>query len=127
MGVSDFMRFNPSQCLLPKEGPMSLRYLVTFVAASTEKIELLQRFQDKTVSIIQTVYFYNPNNFPVIVISDDTNQTLIFPPNKFGYIPIMVSEQGNIRLTSEGAGNLELHFINVPVYPIIADIVSLIL
>lgn len=122
-------RYSPSNCVLPNEKPTSIYYVASFNNEKSGRIELIDQFRNESVSSIQTMYFYNRNDFGVLLTISDTRQQLYISPNTQGYIPIMIDDSGFIDITSNIniSGTIDFHFINVPIYPIVLPTVSTIL
>ena len=126
--IREIGRNKISNCGLPSEKQKSIKFEVNYNDGQRTTINLIDFFTNKTISFAQTIYFYNPNNIGVTLIVGDTSQRIFIPPLKCGYIPILVGDDGIIDVIPQGNGttNLDLHIINVPIYPIIFDVVSMI-
>lgn len=126
--VNGGARYSPSNCILPKENPKNVLFSIDIGDGGSTQLSLKQLL-DEVVTGFQTLYFYNRNNVGIEVTVSDTSQTIYVPPNTAGYIPILVGNDGFLDLKPDGVGAnaVELHFINVPVYPVLIPLVSLVL
>jgi len=107
--------------LVPKEGPKALALNAPFTSSNTSfLIDFTLTQTQSFISIIQGVYINNYLNDDVLTMTiQGTNQTLTFPANSMGYLPLLVSKPSQITVSSQGQVTVQLIFLNVPVPAII--------
>lgn len=117
-------RFSPSNCELPLEGIIAIKTDIVYDDDAVVDVSLFDLIQDGTVTSFQTLYYFNKDANPVTAICLDTDQQFVIMGSTFGYMPILVTKEGKFKFTVTGGGKLELHFINVPIYPMNITIIS---
>jgi hypothetical protein len=122
--TSTAKRFSPSNCELPLEGVQAIKVDIVYDDDADVEVSLFDLLQDGTVSSFQTLYYFNKDPNWVKVVCKDTDQQFTIPGSAYGYFPILVTKEGKFVFTVTGGGKIELHFINVPIYPINIEIIS---
>ena len=125
--VSGLKRYSPSNCELPLEGIIAVKTEIVFDETADVEVSLFELIQNQTATTFQTLYYYNDTPNAILAVSLDTDQKFAIPANSFGYMPILITKEGRILFKLVGDGRLEVHFINVPIYPINNPIFSLLL
>jgi hypothetical protein len=118
----DYPVFN---ALVPKEGPRVVPAQFDFTAASSYAVDLSNVQQRGYLSLVQTLFIYNPGTVPVTVTFDVAGQQIVFPPQSEGYVSVLVTNPPKCTVESTGgASNVGVFFINVPVSQNIWPIVT---
>lgn len=102
---------------IPKEGPKALPLGIPFSDTKLIfKLNFLLTMGQQYMSQVQGVYVDNAaNSEPVTFNVGVINQTLEFPANSQGYIPLLVPKNAELTVASEGAVTVRMIFLNVPV------------
>lgn len=120
----DYPVFN---ALVPSEGPKVVPAQFDFTIASSYSVDLSDLVFRKYITLVQTLFIYNPGTEPVTITFDVAGQNIVFPPQSEGYVPVLVTNPPKCTITSVGgASNVGVFFINVPmpsnIWPIVTYI-----
>jgi hypothetical protein len=103
--------------LIPPEGPKAIPVNIPFssLGAGSVLVDFTLAFQQKKVSVIQTVYINNLNGSGrVTLVSQETGQSISAAAGAQAYVPIMAGREPKFTVTNQTADDLQLAFINVP-------------
>ncbi len=103
--------------LVPKEGPRCVPFVVPFAtAAGPYLIDLQQMVASKRMTVCQSIFIDNTgNDSPLIVNVGGSNQNIVCPSEAQGYFPILTPALPRFTIDTQGTGNVQVIFINVPV------------
>ncbi len=103
--------------LVPKEGPRCVPFVVPFAtAAGPYLVDLQQMVASKRMTVCQSIFIDNTaNDSPLTVNVGGSNQNIVCPSEAQGYFPILTPAIPRFTISSEGSGNVQVIFINVPV------------
>lgn len=103
-----------------EEGPRCIARVFNFTGANIILGDnLTMEIAEQQISFVQTIYFVTPVGMAVTLFLEQTEQTLLLPASSCGYIPILAGGGPHFRYTPSGAGQLLVHYINVPMPAII--------
>lgn len=103
--------------LIPPEGPKAIPVTVPYASlgAGDVLLDFTLVFQQKKISVIQTLYMNNVNGSGrITIVSTETGQSISVAAGAQAYIPIMAGREPKFIVTSQTADDLPLAFINVP-------------
>lgn len=106
---------------LPAEGPIAVPQSADHQIATETELDLTQAINDKIISFISGAWVDNSANAQALTITcSGTNQTIIFPASKQGWVPLMVTNPPVFNLSQSLPGGIvNLIFVNYPVFPYI--------
>jgi hypothetical protein len=111
-----YLSFGTWNQLVPKEGPKALPIPLDFTVQQSYEIDFGIIAQAAQLEHIQCIYIDNKDNSqPVTIVTDIIGQTLVCPPQRQGFFPIVIaSNSPKIIVTSIGGTNCTLIVMNVP-------------
>jgi hypothetical protein len=118
MNVNSIPIFNMT---LPAEGPVSVPMNFDMALLTSYDIDLTQAINDKVISFISGAWVDNSDNAQALTITcDGTNQAIIFPASKQGWIPLYITNPPKLRIEQAAVGGfVKFLFVNFPVFPYI--------
>jgi hypothetical protein len=116
-------KVNVFNMTLPAEGPVTVPVNQNMADALEYEIDLTQMIEAKWVSYFSGVYIDNSaNDQPLTILVNSTYQSVTFPANKQGWVPLLVPNPPVFTLSQAVLGGLvKLQFVNFPVWPYIID------
>lgn len=104
------------------ELPTQLLLTADFSSIDEYTADLSGLVQNGKISAVRSVFFDNARNgAKAIMTIENTNQTLVFPANTQGYLPVVMNTDIRFRLNGTAALNniLKLTLLNFMVQPFI--------
>lgn len=105
---------------LPKKAPTAVPVLLDFSTDLTNELDLTFVIEQGWVDFISGVFINNTSNeILTIQVQGGTNQTVPFPANTAGYVPLLFSNPPKVNITSPSviSGTIQALFYNVPMLP----------
>lgn len=101
---------------VPKEGPLCVPMTVDFTTSTSIALDFSYLFNRAFLSQILAVFVDNSQNTAALTLYlQDSNQTLTWPANSAGYLPVLQGSNLKFIASSTGALVVEMQFINFPV------------
>lgn len=115
-----FARFGSFNQVLPKEGPKVFGFNLDFRTLGSQDVDLSLQVQQEFISFVQGWFIDNSLNAAAVSISTTgTNQGIRIPAGKQAYMPMFITDECKLTITTTPAANLIVPFYvtNVPVMP----------
>lgn len=113
---NQFVDFPIFAQLIPREGPKAVPFNLDFTVTQSYVVDLQNQQSRSIISLVQAIFVDNSaNTSPLSIMADVVGQTLIFPPQSQGYLPILVPNPPKLTFTSPGGSdNVKIILLNVP-------------
>lgn len=118
--ASSFVRLGTHNMVLPPEGPKVYPFVLDFRTQGSNTIDMIAEIQRGFISFVQGLFIDNSlNGQQLTAVADQTNHSIIVPPNSQMFMPMFISDSARITFTTTPAGNLTvpIEVTNVPVMP----------
>lgn len=115
-----FARYGTYNAVLPKEGPKVFGFNLDFRVEDLVDIDVSLQVQQGFISFVQGWFINNIDNAePVKIATQGTDQGITIPAGKQAYMPMFITDECKLTITTTAAANLIVPFYltNVPVMP----------
>lgn len=109
--------------ILCDEKPNQIAFIMSFLGVDEYTCSLKNLVDAKKVTAVRSVFFDNArNNSDVVMQITNTQQTVLFPRRKQGYIPVLMNPEIDFALTTvAGTGVFKITLLNFIIQPFMWD------
>ena len=109
--------------ILCDEKPNQIAFTMNFSGVDEYTCDLKNLVDAKKVTAVRSVFFDNArNNTDVVMQITNTQQTVLFPRRKQGYIPVLMNLEIDFALTTvAGTGVFKITLLNFIIQPFMWD------